>query len=84
MGLSMLVAPHAGAWIETTLQFQLATNQDSVAPHAGAWIETDCKFTNSPGFIVAPHAGAWIETSVIAPSASLLESLPTRERGLKQ
>jgi len=37
--LSLYVAPHAGAWIETTLQF--THRQDlTVAPHAGAWIET--------------------------------------------
>jgi len=34
-----LVAPHAGAWIETqpTRYMRLET---LVAPHAGAWIET--------------------------------------------
>ena len=33
------VAPHAGAWIETSL---MASSQALiiVAPHAGAWIET--------------------------------------------
>ncbi len=33
------VAPHAGAWIETsdTIAYRIALN---VAPHAGAWIET--------------------------------------------
>ena len=35
-----IVAPHAGAWIETT---QMERNEQAkfVAPHAGAWIETD-------------------------------------------
>ncbi len=33
------VAPHAGAWIETTQQARLEHCLD-VAPHAGAWIET--------------------------------------------
>ena len=33
------VAPHAGAWIETT-KFQRYLRTYSVAPHAGAWIET--------------------------------------------
>ena len=39
----MIVAPHAGAWIET---FGLSTDeiaQIRVAPHAGAWIETEQK-----------------------------------------
>ena len=34
------VAPHAGAWIETTYSHNFCT-VNSVAPHAGAWIETD-------------------------------------------
>jgi len=34
-----LVAPHAGAWIETHC-LELIANDVSVAPHAGAWIET--------------------------------------------
>ena len=35
----MNVAPHAGAWIETT-DVSVKLNTDFVAPHAGAWIET--------------------------------------------
>ena len=34
-----MVAPHAGAWIETDLVFFGRENL-IVAPHAGAWIET--------------------------------------------
>ena len=34
-----LVAPHAGAWIETQTQ-PLQRLGSGVAPHAGAWIET--------------------------------------------
>jgi len=33
------VAPHAGAWIETSADLKLCP-YFSVAPHAGAWIET--------------------------------------------
>ncbi len=33
------VAPHAGAWIETT-PFAWFRMPGDVAPHAGAWIET--------------------------------------------
>jgi len=33
------VAPHAGAWIETTIYDDISCLA-SVAPHAGAWIET--------------------------------------------
>ncbi len=35
----LLVAPHAGAWIETGCPL-MRHGQLSVAPHAGAWIET--------------------------------------------
>ena len=38
----MLVAPHAGAWIET-LQADIGHLMLVVAPHAGAWIETLCR-----------------------------------------
>ena len=34
------VAPHAGAWIETTHGGR-RREQTRVAPHAGAWIETE-------------------------------------------
>ena len=34
-----IVAPHAGAWIETT-PYIIPLNPKKVAPHAGAWIET--------------------------------------------
>ena len=56
-----IVAPHAGAWIETLPNiffFQI----NNVAPHAGAWIETYESFSNCRIGTVAPHAGAWIET----------------------
>ena len=33
------VAPHAGAWIETLVNWRI-TVPIAVAPHAGAWIET--------------------------------------------
>ncbi len=35
-----LVAPHAGAWIETNAGADMSSIFE-VAPHAGAWIETD-------------------------------------------
>ncbi len=34
------VAPHAGAWIETSYLFIMPLRANAVAPHAGAWIET--------------------------------------------
>ena len=56
-----LVAPHAGAWIETFLS-ELLLRRLWVAPHAGAWIETVYGDAQVSGNAVAPHAGAWIET----------------------
>ena len=56
-----IVAPHAGAWIETTLRVSVVHPGD-VAPHAGAWIETQSLACYLPVPSVAPHAGAWIET----------------------
>ena len=56
-----LVAPHAGAWIET-LFWGFKLENDLVAPHAGAWIETSEYLSFLIGAQVAPHAGAWIET----------------------
>ena len=37
--IALVVAPHAGAWIETT-STGVALPCRPVAPHAGAWIET--------------------------------------------
>jgi len=34
------VAPHAGAWIETSTRAYISASR-VVAPHAGAWIETE-------------------------------------------
>ena len=39
MPRALLVAPHAGAWIETE-GAATCSKEPSVAPHAGAWIET--------------------------------------------
>ena len=40
--LIALVAPHAGAWIETVISWPSSLSI-IVAPHAGAWIETAIK-----------------------------------------
>jgi len=57
-----LVAPLAGAWIETS-NVPLSPSPDKVAPLAGAWIETGGVTLPCPSRArVAPLAGAWIET----------------------
>ena len=77
-----IVAPHAGAWIET-LQHRSISVVTSVAPHAGAWIETRQLVVQSIDRHVAPHAGAWIETSTPRRSRRSIVSPLTRGRGLK-
>ena len=55
-----------------------------VAPFTGAWIETDSLRGVSSATMVAPFTGAWIETRLITGwGKTVLESLPSRERGLK-
>ena len=56
-----IVAPRAGAWIETHECIRLFL-ADDVAPRAGAWIETGLMTTHWTWRPVAPRAGAWIET----------------------
>ena len=38
--LVVKVAPHTGAWIETSTQPSVSISPAKVAPHTGAWIET--------------------------------------------
>ncbi|NDY70580.1 hypothetical protein G3N28_00535 [Desulfobacter hydrogenophilus] len=56
-GAIIYVAPHAGAWIETsgTCSLRQAT---IVAPHAGAWIETAKAHFSIYCVIVAPQRSA--------------------------
>ena len=56
-----LVAPFAGAWIET-VRIPLTAQPLGVAPFAGAWIETLETHLFHPSYGVALFAGAWIET----------------------
>ena len=56
-----LVAPFAGAWIETPFSVSVVIYA-IVAPFAGAWIETIIDAEQRLLCRVAPFAGAWIET----------------------
>ena len=79
-----LVAPFAGAWIETGMLEKRAGLRSTVAPFAGAWIETRRRHQRSGLDEVAPFAGAWIETlSFDEIVIASLKSLPSRERGSK-
>ena len=61
--IGLVVAPRAGAWIET-VNMQLLLNLVVVAPRAGAWIETFFWIFPHQYCSVAPRAGAWIETII--------------------
>ena len=80
-----IVAPCAGAWVETTKALAIVTDQRRVAPCAGAWVET-CECFGRPRntWKVAPCAGAWVETiRRRSRSSSWRGSPPVRGRGLK-
>jgi len=66
-----IVAPLAGAWIETPLIAPVYVRPHRVAPLAGAWIETNILLSKKMGILVAPLAGAWIETSITVSSSNL-------------
>ena len=77
------VAPLAGAWIEI-LAPKPCTNYKLVAPLAGAWIEIILFYHQRVLYLVAPLAGAWIEMVCVSIMFKRpVESLPSRERGLK-
>ncbi len=78
-----MVAPPAGAWIETN-DFVLNFINQIVAPPAGAWIETQKGRRNVPTLKVAPPAGAWIETAYDKWTRKTTASRLPQARGLKQ
>ena len=80
--IAEIVAPRAGAWIETGSGF-CCCDINPVAPRAGAWIETYLPTSFFLLVCVAPRAGAWIETLIIELSTGLKMSPPARGRGLK-
>ena len=57
--------------------------RERVAPFAGAWIEILKYPKNVHQCRVAPFAGAWIEIPTMDNITKIIESLPSRERGLK-
>ena len=78
-----LVAPLAGAWIETITNF----GKESVClslPLRERGLKQTVKIKQLETMIVAPLAGAWIETEPDFEIFSIIDtSLPLRERGLK-
>ncbi len=69
------VAPHAGAWIETSPPARRASPRRSRPMRARGLKHAilDCFNEKS---VVAPHAGAWIETAGHARSTSGMPSRP--------
>ena len=78
-----VVAPFAGAWIEIASATIRQPSCTDVAPFAGAWIEIVRKSVQQLRAGVAPFAGAWIEILVLCANFHRVQSLPSRERGLK-
>ena len=77
------VAPHVGAWIETSLLMSILL-KSQVAPHVGAWIETVEVRNPFHRSQVAPHVGAWIETAMRLAMRLSVGSPLMWGRGLKQ
>ena len=78
-----VVAPHAGAWIETLRDFERICPHYVSHPTRVRGLKHEL-FDNFIGiFRVAPHAGAWIETCVLLGQTKRVASHPTRVRGLK-
>ncbi len=61
----------------------LDSKELNVAPFAGAWIEIFVSIATAASGAVAPFAGAWIEILAKSYYTNSLQSLPSRERGLK-
>ena len=80
--MTVLVAPHVGAWIEIN-RIGTPCYTPGVAPHVGAWIEIDRRNGYKYQPYVAPHVGAWIEIWSPTPERRGKASHPTWVRGLK-
>ena len=57
--------------------------QKHVVPHEGTWIEIPLILFFVGYNAVVPHEGTWIEIMKDIASLLIVESFPTRERGLK-
>ena len=76
------VTPYAGVWIEISSnvpQYDI----DPVTPYAGVWIEILSDEIGALKDEVTPYAGVWIEMRVYGETFRGIQSLPTRECGLK-
>ena len=74
-----MVAPLAGAWVETFL-CSSTRKGESVAPLAGAWVETPIATSWPRSSRVAPLAGAWVETITFQKISRIASSRAPRGR----
>ena len=77
-----LVAPHAGAWIET-ISTPTGYFQGNVAPHAGAWIETNTFSLAVVLYMSHPMRVRGLKQVQVLLHQPLVLSHPMRVRGLK-
>ena len=80
--IRQLVAPHAGAWIETFVLSAWVVSESSPLTQ-GRGLKQDLRQIAFCDTQVAPHAGAWIETLIWLEPLPLLLSPLTQGRGLK-
>ena len=66
-----MVAPHAGAWIETKKLNSVINPSYESRPTRARGLKLVYTPTPTPHCHVAPHAGAWIETILASCVASL-------------
>ena len=78
----ILVAPRAGAWIETQ-QNRYRLGSLTSPPARGRGLKPIGTALVKGTFNVAPRAGAWIETKVTLELKNFAVSPPARGRGLK-
>jgi hypothetical protein len=77
-----VVAPHAGAWIETRFS-RHPYFSDHVAPHAGAWIETSARLRATARSMSPLTQGRGLKRGNDGLRASAGKSPLTQGRGLK-
>ena len=78
------VAPHTGAWIETT-ERRRRSGRWPVAPHTGAWIETSAISTAAACTLRSrPTRARGLKLLLVLPLVTAVRSRPTRARGLKR
>ena len=79
-----IVAPHAGAWIETLRPRGERQRCICVAPHAGAWIETVEGEVIGWSHGSPPTRGRGLKPPISRIGITTERSPPTRGRGLKR